>query len=159
MADTTHVYVRMTRDFPQGAQHRRGGLVLSAGPTPVEAEVTDEQLEALQGDPMVEIVDEAEAAKWAERAAEVQPASGDLAAANTGKQTGDDSGRNYGDNTGGEQSDGPVEVTADMKVKELLAVAEAEKVAELETLSKPGVKKQDIVDAILANRTAANTGE
>ena len=64
-----------------------------------------------------------------------------------------------GDNTGGEQSDGPVEVTADMKVRAIGRRRGRKGAPNWKTLSKPGVKKQDIVDAILANRTAANTGE
>jgi hypothetical protein len=93
MADKTKkVFVRLVRDFPTGVTHRRGGVVLTTGPVPIEAEVTDEQLEALEGDANVEIVSKSEADKWAKYAesAPAHPSADELAS-----EEADSKGRNY----------------------------------------------------------------
>jgi hypothetical protein len=178
---TTKVFVRLTRDFPAGVTHRRGGVAMVAGPRPVEAQVTKEQLKALETDPKVEIVDEAEAKKWEERdkTEPTHPSSAELAAAETSSDS-QDGGRNYDDGNDGSSSgqggsddgsgasdegtgegegegDGPVEVTTDMKVKDLVQIAKDEGVENADDFSKPGVKKQEIVDAILAKRAETSS--
>jgi len=118
MADekTTKVYARLTRDFPVGQVHRRGGLSLSAGPQPQEAEVTKDQLAALEADPMVELVSKTEAEKWEKRLGEpLAPTSADLKAADDdGAGTGD-SGRTY--------EDDEKELTPESPLKDLQAEA------------------------------------
>lgn len=98
---TSTVFVRLTRDFPAGATHRRAGLELGAGPQPVEVEVTDEQLEALKADRYIELVDDKEAKKWNDRLGEQPVASSADHSSVTGKD--DQTGRNYGDEETPEQ--------------------------------------------------------
>lgn len=103
---TTKVYARLTRDFPQGQTHRRGGLTLGAGPQPVEAQVTDEQLAALNADPMVELVGKKEVKKWADRLGEAQPpTSNELADKETAPKARDYEGDETSDSTQSEGTD------------------------------------------------------
>jgi hypothetical protein len=73
MAET--YLIRLTRDFPAGQTRRRAGLTLTPGPRPMEVELNDEQVAAIEADTFIEFVDEDEAKKWADRAVEVHPAT------------------------------------------------------------------------------------
>lgn len=159
---TSAVFVRLTKDFPAGSHHRRAGLELFPGPRPVEVEVTDDQLDLLKSDHYIEIVSDKEAKKWEDRLGE-EPLKtrADVAAENEGGNT----GRNYGggNKTGSNDDDGnqdgPVELSTDLKVKELVEIATAEGVEGAEEFGKPGTKKQDIIDAIQAKRDASSDEE
>lgn len=59
------VFVRLHRGYPLTQPHRRAGITLTPGPEPVEVPVDDEILASLEADRYVEIVDAAEAEKWA----------------------------------------------------------------------------------------------
>lgn len=61
-AKTTTHYLRLVKGFG-AASHRRAGVELSAGPTPVEVELTKDQLDAINSDPGIEVVDKKEATK------------------------------------------------------------------------------------------------
>ena len=121
------VFVRLTRDFPVGQQHRRAGITLGAGPRPVSVEVTDEQLEQLQSDHYIEIVDDKEAQKWEDRLGEEPSKTSSEVAA---EAEGDKGGLNYGDgNEGGSSNDDEQETAEEKAARE---AAEAEAAAEKE---------------------------
>lgn len=154
------VFIRLTKDFPAGSHHRRAGVELFPGPRPVEVEVTDEQLDLLKGDRYIEIVSDKEAKKWEDRLGE-EPlkTSADVASeseeGNTGRNYGD--GNDSGSGNDDEGNDGPAELSTDLKIKELAQIAADEGVEG--DFSKPGTKKQDIIDAIQAKRDASSEGE
>jgi hypothetical protein len=180
MADkTTKVFVRLTRDFPAGATHRRGGFTLGAGPQPVEGEVTKEQLAALKADRYVEIVDEAEAEKWNERLSNDELTHASSAELEEADQNAD-GGRNYdegtdeGDGDGsdeGSDSDGDEEgdeegsdepETAEQLAKAhnrdaLIAIAKEEQVEGLDFEDTQATTKKVIAEAIVAKRAETET--
>lgn len=153
MADaekTKKVFVRLTRDFPAGGSHTRGGVTLGTGPRPVEAEVTAEQLDALKGDRYVEIVDAKEFKKWDERLGEDPLAtSADQAGDDEGTQGGrnyDGDGNDEGSDEGDEGGDAP-ELNTDMKLVDLQAEATKRGVADADQIRS----KQGVLDAIEAH--------
>lgn len=167
MADdkTTKVYARLTRDFPAGVSHRRGGLTLASGPAPVVAEVTDEQLAALKADPKVQLMDDAEGEKLIERfatepdhpsAAEIETADGDA-----------DGDRDYGDGDGddGDEGDEPetpptAEELADKNNRDVLVtMANDAGVEGLNYDDKQVTTKAVIAQAIVAKRDASTDEE
>lgn len=155
MADkTTKIFVRTTGDFPRGQERRRAGLVIGGGPEPKEIEVTQEQLEAIQADSFLEVMDSKAVKKYHAGQLQSPRFSSDELESGEPDQT-----DGAGDEDEDESQDGPVEVNTDMKVKQLLQVATDEQVEDVEALSKPGVKKQAIVDAILAKRSEQDSEE
>ncbi len=159
MADqeTQTVFVRLTRDFPAGVTHRRGGVALTAGPLPVQAEVTEDQLAALEADPTIQIVDEAEFQKWEQhvQAAPEHPSAEELANGDTTVK------RSY-EGEGGDDDETDEPETAEQLVEankrdELVTLAQAEGV-ELDFENKQETTKAVIAEAIVAKRSE-NTGE
>lgn len=158
MADaekTKKVFVRLTRDFPAGQSHTRGGVTLGAGPRPVEAEVTADQLDALKGDHYVEIVDAKEFKKWDERLGEeALPTSADLANDESTKSRNYGNGNDEGSGDGSDGSDGDEgdgndapELNADMKLVDLQAEATKRGVPDADQIRS----KQGVLDAIEAH--------
>lgn len=145
---TTKVFVRLTRGFPTGVTHRRGGVALTAGPTPVEADVTAEQLEALKSDHYVEIVSKKEAEKWAKynEAQPEHPSADELAGeGGTGRNYGDGNqdGSGSGSNADDSDEDEEEDLTA-LSFKDLQA-----KATELEVENVGALKsKQALIEAI-----------
>lgn len=167
MADTepklNAVFVRLTRDFPQGQQHSRGGVTLGAGPRPVSVEVTDEQLAALEADRYVEIVDDKEAQKWEDRLGE-EPAKTSADVAN--ESEGGNTGRNYGDGNKGGSSDDEEDVppTAEELVDnnkrdDLITMANEAGVEGLDYDNKQETTKSVIAEAIVAKRDAGSSDD
>lgn len=164
---TTAIFVRLTKDFPVGVSHTRGGVTLGAGPRPVAVEVTDEQLAALEGDRYVEICSDEEAQKWEDRLGEAPlPTSSENA-------TDDDeegNGRNYGGDgsQGGSNGDDDEEEsepeTAEQLVDgntrdALVELAKSEEVADLDFDQKQVTTKRVIAEAIVAKREANSSDE
>lgn len=138
---TSQIFVRLTRDFPVGQSHRRGGVELIAGPRPVSVEVTDEQLAAIEADRYIEIVDDAEAKKWEDRLGQPEaPTSSDLEEAASGNQA----GRNYGE---GDQE------TDEQKAAREAAEAEKERRATIPTVDE--LIADNNRDALVAKATEA----
>lgn len=161
---TKKVFVRLTRDFPAGVTHRRGGVSFAPGPQPILAEVTKEQLQALEDDRYVEIVDAKEAKKWEERLGLPDaPTSAELADPEV-TTTG---GRNYeGTDTGStstETEEGDTEaddtsepeLSLDMKLVDLQAAATKRGVADADQLRS----KQAVLDAIQAHEATSTETE
>lgn len=161
--ETQTVYARLTRDFPAGVTHRRGGIAFAAGPRPVQAEVTEEQLAALESDPKVQLVDQAEFDKWEERlgAEPEHPSAAELEADDTSTGT-----RKYEDDDSEEDDDEEEDdqpETAEQLVDgngrdALVELAKTEGVEGLNFEDRQATTKRVIADAIVAKRTA-NTEE
>lgn len=180
---TRTVYARLVKSFEHPRGHRRAGIAFATGPVPLKLSVTSEQLSALKGDAAIELVNKAEYEKRVDLApTAVQegstPEQQDPAlVAGEPDTRGTTTGRNRRYATDPTRADSPEfdaesarlgatvtdpapttdgdlpEVSTDLKVAELAAIATAENVEGAEGFSKPGVKKQVIVDAIVANRT------
>lgn len=156
---TTAIFVRLTRDFPVGQQHTRGGVTLGAGPRPIAVEVTDEQLAALEGDRYVEITSDEEAQKWEDRLGEAPAATSAEHPTATGD--GDGTGRNYGDGNqngsqGGSNDEGNEPETAEQLTKannrDALVTLATDEGVELDVSDPKVATKAVIAEAIVAHR-------
>jgi hypothetical protein len=180
---TKVVHARLVKSYDHPRGHRRAGFQFAIGPVPQRLEVTAEQLNALKGDAAIEIVSASEAKRVTSLATFTPlqegstPEQQDPAlVAGEADTRGSTTGRNRRYASDPTHSDSPEfdatsealgntvtepaatdsdlpQVSTDLKAAELAAIASAENVEGADAFGKPGVKKQVIVDAILANRT------
>lgn len=158
------IFVRLTRDFPQGQQHTRGGVTLGVGPRPVSVEVTDEQLASLEADRYIEIVDDKEAKKWEDRLGE-EPTKTSAEVAEDAE--GGKGGRNYGDGSkdgSGDDDEDEVPATAEQLTNDntrdaLVELANEAGVEGLDFEDKQATTKKVIAEAIVAKRAETSEEE